>query len=231
MTGRYRDDPKHPSRLNKQGRPEPTRQPRFGNRLYCMVWTDHDLFKVGLSSGRNARDNSAVQAMGKYFGHEGVMPGSFIEWRAEVPAVEGAAWGDCQRLEMVFATAIKRRLGASAAAAVGLEWLTRENLDNVAWRDELTAAATKALQFSGLDSTIDWEEYTPLGGGDSGSSHPRIHGPAQLDAHRTMRNKRGVCAMKSCGVSLSEGAVLSGPFRYCSVTHAERDAQSRSASG
>lgn len=198
MTGRYRDDPAHPARLNKQGRPEPTRQPRFGNRLYCMVWTEHDLLKVGLSSGRNARDTSAVQAVAKYLGHEGVAPGSFVEWRAELPALDGAAWGDCQRLEMVFATAIKRRLGAPPAGAVGLEWLTRGELDEVVWRDELTAAAVEALQFSGRDAAVEWEEYTPRHEAHPAGSQRRIGGPSQLDAHRTMRNQRGMCAMKDC---------------------------------
>ena len=86
-----------------------------------MVWVDHDVFKVGLSSGQNDRDLSAVRTIRKYLEHEGAAPGGFIEWRAELPALEGAAWGDCQRFEMVVAAAVKRRLGASAAGAVGLQ--------------------------------------------------------------------------------------------------------------
>lgn len=163
MSGRYRHDPEHPARLNKQGQPEPTRQPRRGNRLYCLVWPDHDVFKVGLSSGQNARDVSAVQAISKYFAHEGVTPGSFIEWRAELPALEGAAWGDCQRLEMVVTTAVKRRLGASAAGAVGLEWLTRDDLQRVAWKEELTVAAVKRY-FSAVSNLRSNGRSTPRDG-------------------------------------------------------------------
>lgn len=209
---RYRDDPEHSARLNKNHGPEPTRQPRYGNRLYCMVWAEHDLFKVGLSSGRNARDGSAVRTITKYLGYEGAVPGPFIEWRAALPVLEGEAWGDCQRLEMVFATALKQRLGASAARAVGLEWFTRRNLEDVRWKDELTSAAVAAMQFSGLPADVEWEEYTPT------------HGPSQLDAHRTMRNQRAVCALKDCGVPLPEDSVARGRFRYCSTVHAERDA-------
>jgi hypothetical protein len=89
-----------------------------------MVWAQHDLFKVGLSSGLNARDVSADIAITRYFAFDGVRPGASIEWRAELRDLEGAAWGDCQRFEMVFASALKRQLGTSAAGAVGLEWLT-----------------------------------------------------------------------------------------------------------
>jgi hypothetical protein len=42
--------------MNKGGGREPTRQPRHDNRLYCLVWSDHDLLKVGLTSGKNDRD-------------------------------------------------------------------------------------------------------------------------------------------------------------------------------
>jgi hypothetical protein len=155
---------------------------------------DHDVFKVGLSSGQNARDVSGVRTISKYFEHDGVTPGTFIEWRAELPALEGAAWGDCQRLEMVVATAVKRRLGASAAGAVGLEWLTRHDLQLVSWQEELTAAAVDALLFSGLEPQVEWTESTPRRASDS-----QIHGASQRDAWRTMRNRRGQCAMKACG--------------------------------
>jgi len=57
---RYVHDAEHPARLNKKGRREPTRQPRYANRLYCLVWADHDLFKLGLGSGGgSARSASA----------------------------------------------------------------------------------------------------------------------------------------------------------------------------
>jgi hypothetical protein len=228
---RYRHDPDHPARLNKQGRPEPTRQPRYANRLYCLIWPDHDLFKLGLGSGKNARDASALQSITKYFGHEAVVPGAFVEWRAELPELEGAAWGDCQRFEMVFATAVKRRLGASAADAVALEWLTRPDLDHVVWKDELGAAAAEAMRFSGLEGTVEWAEYTPRRATHPHAAHPRIHGPSQLDAHRTMRNNRGVCAMKGCGAPLHDAPVGDGRFRYCSADHASVDSQARAAAG
>ncbi len=183
-----------------------------------MVWADQDLFKVGLSSGRNARDVSAVRSIHKYFDHAGVTPGSFIEWRAELPALEGAAWGDCQRVEMVVATAVKRRLGASAAGAVGLEWLTREDLQLVAWKDELTAAAVEALPFSGLEPRVEWSEYTP-----GRASDTQISGAPQRDAWRTTRNWRGQCAMKECGAALTDHAALQDGFLYCSDAHAALD--------
>jgi len=220
---RYRHDPQHPARLNKQGRPEPTRQPRRANRLYALIWPDHDLFKLGLGSGRNARDASALQSITKYLGHEGVVPAEVAELRAELPQLEGAAWGDCQRLEMVFATAVKRRLGAASADAVGLEWLTRKDLDRVDWKAELTAAASDALAFSGLDTSVEWVEYSSGRAAASGGS-PRVHGPSQLDAHRTMRNNRGQCAMKGCGTPPPAAAIVGGRYRYCSQEHAERDA-------
>lgn len=86
----------------------------------------------------------------EHFSHEAVVPAEITELRAELPQLEGAAWGDCQRLEMVFATAVKRRLGAASAPAVGLEWLTRKDLDGVDWKAELRAAASDALAFSDL---------------------------------------------------------------------------------
>ena len=222
---RYRHDPQHPARLNKQGRPELTRQPRYANRLYALIWIDHDLFKLGLGSGRNARDASALQNLTKYLCHEGAAPGDFAEWRAEVPALEGAAWGDCQRLEMVFATAVKRRLGAASADAVGLEWLSRKDLDRVDWEAELTGAAAEALAFSGLDASVEWAEHSRVRAAASRAS-PRIHGPSQLDAHRTMRNNRGQCAMKRCGAPLPPVPAMQGRFQYCSEAHAEQDAAS-----
>ncbi len=222
MSSRYRDDPEHPARLNKRRLPEPTRQPRKSNRLYCLVWADHDLFKVGLSSGENARDLSAVRAIRKYFEHEGVTPGGFIEWRAELPQLEGAAWGDCQRLEMVVATALKRRLGASAAGAVGLEWLTGKDLQLVAWKDKLTAAAIDALHFSDFDPQVEWTEYTPRRPTDSA-------GASQRDAWRTMRNRRGQCAIKDCEAAVTDHAVRQGGFLYCSDAHATVDLAQRAA--
>ena len=45
--GRYRHDPDHSARLNKQPMSELTRQPRYGNRLYCIVWIDYDVCKIG----------------------------------------------------------------------------------------------------------------------------------------------------------------------------------------
>jgi len=83
-----------------------TRRPRKGNRLYCMVWAEDDLFKVGLGSGKNRRDSSATATIRKYLGPKGRAPGPVREWRWEVPALNNKAWGDCQRLEMVFATAL-----------------------------------------------------------------------------------------------------------------------------
>jgi hypothetical protein len=217
MSVRYLDDPGDPARLNKQGRPEPTRQPRRHNRLYCMIWPDHDLFKVGLSSGVNARDISAARSIAKYFAHRNIVPESYVEWRAELPMLEEAPWGDCQRLEMVFATAVKQRLKASAASAVGLEWLTCTDLDQIAWKEELTEAATAALRFSGLEPSVKWSEFIPR------------HGLAQLDAHRTMRNGRGLCAMKDCGAQLPPRPVTRGGFEYCSEAHAQRDSDARTA--
>ena len=114
---------------------------------------------------------------------------------------------------MVFATVAKRQLGARSADAVGLEWLYREALDGVDWESALTDAASKALAFSGLDASVKWLQYS------------RVHGRSALDAHRTMRNNRGECAMKGCAAPLPTTPVLSGRFRYCSETHAERDAE------
>lgn len=227
--GRYRDDPEHRARLNKRGLPEPTRQPRYGNRLYCMVWADHDLFKLGLGSGKNARDASALRSISKYFEGQGTVPGSFKAWRAELPALEGAAWGDCQRLEMVVATAVKRRLGASPAGAVGLEWFTRNSLDQVSWTDELTAATIEALVFSGLDPKIEWAEYTPRRARASASPDPRNHGPSQRDSWRTMRNQRSECALKGCRAAVTDQAIRRDGFVYCSESHATVDRDQRRA--
>jgi hypothetical protein len=231
MKAHYQHNPNHPARLNKNGRPEPTRQPRHDNRLYCMVWPDHQLIKVGLSSGRNKRDASAVVAITKYLVHDGVIPGRFTEWRAQIPELDGAAWGDCQRLEMVFATSLKRRLGASAAGAVGLEWLTRDAVGLVSWIDELIPAAVEALTFAGLDGPVDWIEYTPRPVTQARVDNPRIHGASQRDAWRTMRNRHGECAMRGCGVGINAGAVQNDRFRYCSDAHAVKDATERSRWG
>jgi hypothetical protein len=224
VSRRYEHNPHHPARLNKNGRPEPTRQPRLDNQLYCMVWADHELLKVGLSSGRNRRDASAISTMTKYLGHDSVVPGRFIEWRAAVPGLEGAAWGDCQRLEMVFATSLKRRLGASAASAVGLEWLTRDALRLVSWVDELMAAAVEALRFTELDSSVEWIEYTPHSVTHVGIDNPRIRGSSQRDSWRTICNGHGQCAMRGCGARVDDHLSRNDRFRYCSDAHATVDA-------
>jgi len=226
---RYRDDPGHPARLNKNGEPSPTRSPRTGNGLYCIVWPEHDLLKLGLSSGGgDARSSSARGALRDYLAHEGAIPGPHTEWRAALPFMEGTTWGDCQRFELVVATALKRRLGASSASALGFEWLTRTHLEAVRWPEELAAASEEALDFSGIRGDVRWEEHAGAGNTEPGSSNHRIHGPAQLDAHRTMRNKRGVCALKGCGAELADNSVTAGGFRYCSASHADDDALSTS---
>lgn len=220
---RYVHDAEHPARRNKNGRPEPTRQPRYANRLYCLVWADHDLFKLGLGSGgRSARSASARKSIARYFGSEAFTPGTLVEWRAELPFLEGQPWGDCQRLEMVFATALKRRLEASVADAVGLEWLTRGGLENVAWKAELTLAAEAAMVFTGLDASVQWDEYRTRQHAPRGSPNARIQGASQLDSHRTMRNRSGQCAMRGCGAPLPELPAVRGRFLYCSEAHAER---------
>lgn len=191
-------------------------KPRFNNRLYCMVWPDHALLKFGLGSGRNARDGSALKALRNYLGPDHA-PGPFVEWRAELPFLDGAAWGDCQRLEMVVATALKRRLDATAAMDVGFEWLRRSDLDTVSWPEELSAATAEALAFSGIAEEVSWEERTP-----------RLGTPA-TNAHRTMRNRRGVCALKGCGREPREKAVKRDGYWYCSTWHSEQDADLRGA--
>lgn len=170
----YRDNLDHPARLDKRGRPEPTRQLRKDNRLYCLVWTRNDLFKVGLGSGKNARGTSALRSITKYFAHDGITPGRPDEWRADLRALDDKAWGDGQRFEMVFATALKERLNAQAAGAVGLEWFFRRDLHLVEWEVELTAATIQALRFSGLDQPeVRWIKQAvradaPPGAGLSG---------------------------------------------------------------
>ena len=99
-----------------------------------------------------------------------------------MPMMEGYDWGDCQRIEMVFATALKRRLGAESAGAVGLEWLYRSNLSEIAWRSELTAAADEALQFSGIAGAVSWDDFTRGVLSSSVGTSSRIHGAAQRDA-------------------------------------------------
>ncbi len=222
MSGRYGYDPEHPMGLDKHGRPEPTRQPRYGNRLYCLVWADHDLFKIGLGSGHNARALSAVQTITRYLQYEGVTPGSYIEWRAELPQLEGKAWGDGQRLEMVVATAVKRRLGAEAAVTLGLEWFTLKDLQLIPWKDELTVAMVEALRFSALAPQVEWIKYIrPPANNSAGAS--------QRDAWRTMRNRGGQCAMKGCGSAVTDDAVRQGGFLYCSDAHATADLAQRAA--
>lgn len=224
--GRYRHDAADPARLNKHGRPEPTRQPRFSNFLYCLVWADHDLLKVGLSSGQNTRDASAERSIGRFLRHQGVTAEPVVGWRAALPCIEGAAWGDCQRLEMVVATAIKRRLGASAAGAVGLEWLTREDLADVSWKEILTAATKEALVFSGVDCEVEWTTLSAPSSGDVDVAQSRLRGSSQRDAWRTMRNQRGYCAMKGCSVPLG-GNATQATFRYCTEAHAALDENKR----
>jgi hypothetical protein len=143
-----------------------------------------------------------------------------MTWRGELPFMEGATWGDCQRFEMVVATALKRRIKASSASALGFEWLTRSQLEAVDWPEELGAASGEAITFSGLRGEVRWEEYTAT----PGAVDARNRGPAQLDAHRTMRNNRGVCALKGCEAPLMSLAVKRGRFDYCSAEHAGQDA-------
>lgn len=209
--------------------PEPTRHPRYGNRLYCLVWVDHDLFKVGLGSGRNARDRAAVGSLTKYLAHEHALPGAFSEWRAELPALDGAAWGDCQRLEMVFGTVVKRLVHASAASAVGLEWFSRQHLELISWETVLSDAAAEALRVSGMDETVEWVQYTSRPASDArpdGGEAPHAQqqrGRSQRDAHRTRRNKAGRCALKDCPKVLAADAVQRDRFFYCSDRHAKAD--------
>ena len=184
----YRDNLDHPARLDKRGRPEPTRQLRKDNRLYCLVWTKNDLFKVGLGSGKNARDTSALRSITKYFAHDGITPGRPDEWRADLRALDDKAWGDGQRFEMVFATALKERLNAQAAGAVGLEWFFRRDLHLVEWEGELTAATIQALCFR--------VSTNPKSGGSSKpSERTRRRGPAcpgwLLAARRMAERQQG----------------------------------------
>jgi len=194
----------------------------LANRLYCLVWADHDLFKLGLGSGaKSARSASARKSIARYFGSEAFAPGTLVEWRAELPFLEGAPWGDCQRFEMVFATDLKRRLKASVADAVGIEWLTKGGLENVAWKAELTLATEAAMDFTGLDASVQWDEYRPRQHAPLGSPHARIQGASQLDSHRTRRNRNGQCALKGCRAPLPEPPAVGGRFLYCSEAHAE----------
>jgi hypothetical protein len=218
---RYRDNLDHLARLNKRKKKEPTRQPRWNNRLYCLVWADNDLFKVGLGSGEKARDSSALKSIKRYFDFDRVTPGKFDEWRADLPALDSRAWGDGQRFEMVFATALKRRLNAGAAGAVGLEWFFRRDLQLVQWEEELKAATATALHFSGLEQpTVDWvKQPSPL----ASAPHRGAGGSSQRDAWRTTRNKRGGCAMKGCGAPVTDQDVRQDGFLYCSEAHATVD--------
>ena len=146
-----------------------------------------------------------------------------MQWRAELPFLEGATWGDCQRFEMVVATALKRRIEASSASALGFEWLTRRQLDTVDWREELGVASAEAIAFSGLQGEMRWEEDTPAPVAQPGAVDAGLRGRA-LDAHRTMRNKRGVCALKGCETPLTSSVANRGRFDYCSSAHADQDA-------
>jgi len=123
------------------------------------VWTDHDLFKVGLSSKKSNRDTAAIRSLVKYFKTDPVASCTGW-WRTELPGLDGEAWGDCQRFEMVAAAAVRRRLNAKSAGAVGFEWFFREGLDRVSWKADLTSATKDALEFSGFESQVAWTEYT-----------------------------------------------------------------------
>lgn len=118
MSGRYRHDPVHPARLNKQGHSEPTRQPRRGDRSYCLVWPDHDVFKIGLSSGQNARNVSAVRTISKYFEHEGVTGGRLGPLhRASGPRGRRRA-SPCDRCRCARLAGVPSRAGALLATLV-----------------------------------------------------------------------------------------------------------------
>lgn len=215
---RYRDDPDH------RARRDPTRRPRKNNRIYCLVWTENDLFKVGLGSGKIARDASALRSITKYFAYDGVTPGRPDEWRADLRVLDGRAWGDGQRFEMVFATALKERLNAGAAGAVGFEWFFRRDLHLVQWEEELKAATATALHFSGLEQpTVEWvKQPSPL----ASEPHGGAGGSSQRDAWRTTRNRGGECAMKGCGALVTDQDVRQDGFLYCSEAHATVDRQS-----
>jgi hypothetical protein len=178
------------------------------------VWTDHDLFKVGLSSKKSNRDTAAIRSLGKYFKHDQIA--SCKGWRTELPGLDEEEWGDCQRFEMVAAAAVRKRLSARSAGAVGLEWLFREGLDRVSWKAELTSATNDALEFSGFKSQVAWLEYTP-----------RVAADSQRDAWRTMRNRRGQCALKGCGAAVIPEAAPADGFLYCSDAHATADRDQR----
>jgi len=209
MSVRYRHDPNHPARSDT------TRQLRRDNRLYCVVFPTHDLFKVGLSSGKNARGTKAVDAITRYLRYEQARPDNPLEWRAELPGLDDHEWGECQRLEMVFATLLKQSLQAEAAGAVGFEWFTRPDLDSVEdWRSELTSTLKEALAFSRLTTAFEWKEWVRPQG------EP---GAPQRNAHRTMRNREGRCARRRCGAALTDDAVQRGPFFYCCEDHATAD--------
>jgi hypothetical protein len=196
------------------------------------VWTENDLFKVGLGSGKIARGSSALRSITKYFAYDSVAPGGFDEWRADLWALDGRAWGDGQRFEMVFATALKERLNAGAAGAVGLEWFFRRDLHLVHWDKELSAATATALQFSGFEqSTVEWvKQPSRLSTEPPGFRLP-AGGSPQRDAWRTTRNKRGECAMKGCGATVTDQDVRRDGFLYCSEAHATVDSHSRIDAG
>ena len=224
---RYRDNLDHEARRNKRGQPEPTRQLRKDSRLYCLVWAENDLFKVGLGSGKNARGASALRSITKYFSYDGITPGRPDEWRADLRVLDDRAWGDGQRFEMVFATALKQGLGAEAAGAVGLEWFCHRDLQMVQWEEALTAATNKALRFSGLHQPeVRWAKQSPGRVRQPPGSGLIKSGSSQRDAWRTTRNKRGDCAKKGCGALVSDQDVRQDGFLYCSEAHATVDRQS-----
>lgn len=99
----------------------------------------------------------------------------------------------------------------------------------VSWKDELTAATIEALHFSGLEPQAEWTEYTPRRASNSAVGRPRIHGPSQRDAWRTMRNQRGQCAMRDCGAAIADHFVRHDGFLYCSDAHATADLDERAA--
>lgn len=194
-----------------------------------MVWVDHDVFKVGLSSGQNDRDLSAVRTIRKYLEHEGAAPGGFIEWRAELPALEGAAWGDCQRFEMVVAAAVKRRLGASAAGAVGLEWLTRNDLQAclVEGRADGRHHRSTALQRSRTSGRMDGVH--PATGEQFGSRPPS--NPRPIAAGRMADNAQPAWPVCNEGLRGCDRRSLCPPRRLPLLLRCSRDSRPRRTRG
>jgi hypothetical protein len=85
----------------------------------------------------------------------------------------------------------------------------------LSWEEELKAAADKALEFTGLTSPLEWTKYR--------APPPNL---SQFDAWRTMRNRRGECALKDCNEPLDQAVEQDG-FLYCSDAHANKDRRAR----